>query len=48
VYTNNHMNVVAEGLKLVSDRAADVRGLRIKSAPAVLKHFLARLQPVSG
>ncbi len=46
VYTNNHMNVVAEGLKLVFDRAARVRGLRIKSAPAVLKHFLARLQPV--
>ncbi|MBT9166002.1 MAG: Tyrosine phenol-lyase [Chloroflexi bacterium] len=46
VYTDRHMDVVAEGLKRVYERRNQVRGLRIMHAPPVLRHFLARLEPV--
>ncbi|MBT9149660.1 MAG: Tyrosine phenol-lyase [Dehalococcoidia bacterium] len=46
VYTDRHMDVVAEGLKRVYERRNQIRGLRIVHAPPVLRHFLARLEPV--
>ncbi len=46
VYTNRHMDVIADGLKRVWDRRESVKGLKIKWAPGVLRHFLAKLEPV--
>jgi len=46
VYTDRHMDVVAEGLRQVYNRRNKVRGLRIVYAPPVLRHFLSRLEPV--
>ncbi|MCL0097200.1 tryptophanase [Dehalococcoidia bacterium] len=46
VYTDRHIDVVADGLKRVYERRDRIRGLRIVHAPPVLRHFLARLEPV--
>lgn len=46
VYTDRHMEVVAGGLKRVNERRDSIRGLRIVHAPPVLRHFLARMEPV--
>ena len=45
VYTNRHMDVVAEGLRRVYERRDSIRGLRLVEAPRQLKHFLSRLAP---
>lgn len=47
VYTDRHMDVVAEGLKRVYERREKLEGLKIKYAPDVLAHFTAQLEPVS-
>ena len=43
VYTRSHLDYVAESARLVVEIAAEVRGIRIVSAPELLRHFLARL-----
>lgn len=46
VYTNNHMEVVAAGLKNVWDRRDSIRrGYRIKSEAPILRHFTVELEP---
>jgi tryptophanase len=46
VYTNRHMDVVAEGLIRVSRRKERIRGLKIIWEPKVLRHFLAKFERV--
>jgi tryptophanase len=46
VYTDRHMDVVAEGLLRVSKRKESIRGLRIVWEPQVLRHFLAKFARV--
>lgn len=46
VYTQAHLDVVAEALKAVKDRAADVQGYVITWEPKVLRHFTSHLKPV--
>lgn len=41
VYTQSHLDYVAEVAGGVAARAASVRGVRITHAPALLRHFLA-------
>ncbi|MCL6612771.1 MAG: tryptophanase [Peptococcaceae bacterium] len=43
VYTNSHMDYVAESLAAVHRRRDKVRGVRIVEEPEVLRHFTARL-----
>lgn len=46
VYTQSHMDYVLEGINLVWERRADVRGLRIVEAPKFLRHFTAKFEHI--
>ncbi len=41
VYTNNHMDVVAEGLKAIYARRHEITGLALKYEAHILRHFTA-------
>ena len=46
VYTQSHIDYVAEVVIDVAGRRESLRGLRVASAPSVLRHFTARFEPV--
>lgn len=48
VYTQSHVDYVAEVLAHVQARAGRIRGLRIVDQPPALRHFTARLAPAHG
>ncbi len=45
VYTQSHVDYVAEVVQHVNGMASRIRGVRIVEAPAVLRHFTARMAP---
>jgi tryptophanase len=47
-YTQSHVDYVIDVVKYVAQRAADLRGYRIVSAPPQLRHFTARFEPLTG
>lgn len=48
VYTQSHVDYVAEVVIHVNSLAPRIRGVRIVEAPAVLRHFSARIAPAHG
>jgi tryptophanase len=46
-YTQSHIDYVIEVVRAVRARAADLRGYRIASEPATLRHFTARFAPLA-
>ena len=47
VYTQSHVDYVGEVIAAVGARAADMRGYRIVEQPQWLRHFTARLEPIT-
>lgn len=46
VYTNNHMDVVAQALINIAKRKDELRGYGFTYEPKVLRHFIAKLKPI--
>lgn len=45
VYTDAHLNFVAESLINIKDKTKDIKGLEFTYEPEILRHFTARLKP---
>jgi tryptophanase len=48
VYTQSHVDYLAEVLLYINSLAPRIRGVRIIEAPATLRHFTARFAPAHG
>ncbi len=46
VYTQAHLDYVADTLVLLKETAAQLKGYRITQAPALLRHFTAKFEPI--
>ena len=46
VYTQAHLDVVAQALINIQSRASEIKGYEITWQPKVLRHFTAKLRPV--
>jgi tryptophanase len=47
VYTGSHMHFVADVLRRIAERRDTLKGYRIVWQPPVLRHFMAKLEPVA-
>jgi tryptophanase len=48
VYTQSHVDYLAEVLLHVNKVKTSIHGMRITDSPPVLRHFTARLAPAHG
>ena len=46
VYTQSHMDVIAEAFINIKNRASQVKGYKITWEPPILRHFQAHLEPI--
>ena len=46
MYTQTHMDYVADSLAKIKSRACDLRGYKFTYAPEMLRHFTARFEPL--
>ena len=46
VYTQSHLDVVAQALKAIQEKAESLTGYEITWEPPILRHFTARLKPI--
>lgn len=46
VYTDSHLNFVAESLINIKNRVGKIKGLEFTYEPEILRHFTARLKPI--
>ncbi|GKX28513.1 L-cysteine desulfhydrase [Vallitalea longa] len=46
VYTQSHIDIMADALIAIKERANDVKGYRITWEPPILRHFQASLEPL--
>jgi tryptophanase len=47
VYTQSHVDYLAEVILYVNENKEHIRGVRLVDAPPVLRHFTARLEPLA-
>ena len=48
VYTQSHIDYVAEVVLYLNDIKECIRGVKIVEAPSALRHFSAHLEPAHG
>lgn len=46
VYTQSHLDVVADAIIAIKERAKDIKGYKITWEPKVLRHFTSHLKPI--
>ncbi len=46
VYTQSHLDVIADALLNIKERAKEIKGYKIVEEPPILRHFTAKLAPL--